>query len=279
MFNHRLPAFHGSTPLARIALASAAVAITLGSAAAPASAQQPGAGEGGELAGSTWGLGIGAISAQQPYTGIDRDNKVLPVILFENRYVRLFGPTLEAKLPSLALGGSQRLDVRAVVQYDGNGYESDDAPILAGMAKRRSGFWAGAKVKWDNDIANVGVEWLADVSSHSKGQRLNLELERSWRFGERVVVTPRLAAQWSDRKTVDYYFGVRDSEAVGGRPAYDGRSGTSIDVGVRTMFNIDAHQALLFNVGVTALPSEIRDSPIVDRSTENRVLVAYLYRF
>jgi hypothetical protein len=120
------------------------------------------------------------------------------MIQFENRYVRVFGPTVEVKLPSLKLDGSQHLDFRLVGQMnlDGAGYEADDAPILSGMAERKGGFWAGAKVKWHNGLADVNLEWLGDASSYSKGQRLSLALEKTWRMGDKLMLTPRVGLAW-----------------------------------------------------------------------------------
>ena len=41
--------------------------------------------------GSGWSLGIAAISSQKPFTDIDRDNKVIPLIFYEGKYVELVG--------------------------------------------------------------------------------------------------------------------------------------------------------------------------------------------
>ncbi len=264
-----------SAPAPRLATAFA-LAIALGGGVTDAAAQRPGP-ESPDS--TTWGLGLGVFSAQKPYTGIDRENKVLPLVQFENRYVRVLGPGIEAKLPSLALGGAHRLDLRLVGLYDGAGYEAGDAPVLAGMAERKAGFWLGAKVKWRNDVVDVGAEWLADASGHSKGQRFGLGLEKTWQSGGNLLLTPYLTAHWHDKKVVDYYYGVRASEARVGRPAYAGQSTVNTEAGVRAVYRFDAHQSVLLNVGVTRLGKEIRNSPLVDRSSENRVVLGYLYRF
>ncbi len=52
---------------------------------------------------TTWGLGVGAISEQDPYAGIDRENTPFPLFLIENRYISVFGPEIEFKLPSLVI--------------------------------------------------------------------------------------------------------------------------------------------------------------------------------
>jgi outer membrane protein len=254
----------------RLTTASTALVLGLGASTA-ANADQP--------QGSAWGLGVGAVSSQQPYKGIDRDSEVLPLIYFENEYLRVFGPSAEIKLPGLAISDTQQLDFSLVGEYDFSGYDDDDARILEGMSDRKGGFWAGAKVKWRNDLADVSAEWLGDVSGNSKGQRFTLGLERSWEIGEHIMLTPRLAAIWQDDKYVDYYFGVRESEARIDRAAYDGKSGINTEFGVRGNYMFDDHHSVFLDLKATSLANEIKDSPLVDQSTENSVLFGYLYRF
>ena len=229
--------------------------------------------------GSSWGLGVAAFSAQQPYTGIDRDNRALPLISYENQYVRVFGPAVEFKAYSVDLGGGQRLDLRVVGKYDFSGYEASDAPVLNGMRERKSGFWAGGKVKWQTGVVDVSAELLADASGNSKGRRFNLGLEKNWRMGEHVILTPRAGATWVDKKYVDYYYGVAADEARAGRAAYEGKSGVNAELGLRGTYVIDAHHSMFLDLGVSKLSKKIKDSPLVDRSTEHRVGLGYLYRF
>ncbi|MEN9478929.1 MAG: hypothetical protein RLZZ298_324 [Pseudomonadota bacterium] len=254
------------------------LAIALCASVTNAAAQQRGP---GEPEGTTWGLGLGVISNQKPYKGVDRETQLLPLIQFENKYVQVFGPVVEAKLPSLKLGGSQRIDFRLVARMDldGAGYEAEDATILAGMAERKGGFWAGGKAKWRNEVANVNVEWLADVSNNSKGQRFSLGLEKTWRLGEKLMLTPQVGVAWVDSNYVDYYFGVRDSEVMAGRPAYAGKSGIIPGASVRAVYRFDPHHSMMFDARVVSLADSIKDSPLVDASTENRVLMSYIYRF
>lgn len=138
---------------------------------------------------TTWGLGVGAISEQDPYAGIDRENTPFPLFLIENRYISVFGPEIEFKLPSLVISDSQQLNFGIVAQYDESGYEQGDAPILNGMNEREGGFWAGANVEWENELFEVSAEWLTDVSGNSDGQRFDLGLEKTWEFGEHIMLT------------------------------------------------------------------------------------------
>jgi len=257
----------------RLPATLATLAALAAASLSPASAAEP------TEPSTTWSLGLGMANRQKPYTGIDRETQVLPLLHFENRYVRLLGPELGIKLPEITLSPSQHLDFSLVAKYDGSGYKDDDADILEGMRERKSGFWAGAKVEWRNPLAEVSAEWLADASGNSEGRRFSLAVEKSWRVSERLTLTPRLRANWQDENYADYYFGVRPSEARAGRPAYTAKAGINTELGLRSLYQLDKRHALMLDLEVTSLSKEIRDSPLVDRSTENRVFFGYLYRF
>jgi MipA family protein len=258
-------------------VAVSVLAIALSAFAVTAVAQQPP--DPGNPEDSSWGLGIGVTSGQEAYFDIKRKTKVLPVLQFENKYVRIFGLGGEIKLPSLELTSSQRMNFGIVGQYDGSGYEAGDAPILAGMAERKGVFWAGARATWKNDVADLSAERVSDVSGNSKGKRVTLGLEKTWRTGANMMVTPRVAGTWYDKKYVDYYYGVRINEARAGRRAFRGEASVNVQIEVRAMYIFDNSHSLIFDVSATSLGKGIKNSPLVNKTSENRVAVGYLYRF
>ncbi|HET6828002.1 MAG TPA: MipA/OmpV family protein, partial [Ramlibacter sp.] len=227
----------------------------------------------------SWGLGLAAVSKQKAYRGFDRETNLLPLVEFENQYVRVFGPGLRVKLPGLHISETQRLNFSLVGKYDFSGYEADDSPFLAGMRERKGGFWAGARAEWQTSVAKLSTEWTADTSGHSKGQMLSLGIEKTWRFGQHVMLTPRVVAVWQDRKYVDYYYGVRADEVRPGRAVYRGESAVNAEVGLRGVYTFDRNHSVFLDVGATRLASEIRNSPLASRSSENTLLLGYVYRF
>ena len=72
---------------------------------------------------------------------------------------------------------------------------------------------------------------------------------------------------------------MRASEARAGRPAYAGKAGTSAELGLRSVYMIDQRNSVFLDVSVSSLPKSIKDSPLVNRSTESRMLLGYTYRF
>ena len=267
-----LPAPYFPRRLAQVPLLAAAMLCTL-----PALAQT-----GAAAPASSWALGVGAIAFDKAYAGIDREYLALPFVQYENRWLSIAGPQVGVKLLSLDPAPLHTLNLDLVLRYDGSGYDDDDigdTPILAGMRERKSGVWAGARIEWKSRWVDVSAEALGDASGNSKGKRFNLGVEKTWHIGERVTITPRVTASWQDDKYVDYYYGVRADEVRAGRAAYRGESGVNAELGLRAMYMFDRRHSILVDLEVSRLADGIRDSPLVDRSTENRVLVGYLYRF
>lgn len=262
-----------------------ALAVAVGGTVSTATAQQSGGGgQGGPDAsrgpqGTDWGLGIGVISKKDAYRGIKRETEVVPVLRFENEYVEFFGLGLEVKLPSLRLGERNRVKFGLVAEYDMSGYEAKDAPVLAGMAERKGGFWAGAKTEWENEVVDLTAEWTADASGNSKGRKFSLGLKKQWHLGQHTMVMPYLTAHQLDKKYVDYYYGVRAAEATAGRAAHVGKGGVNVEIGMRTMYQFDEHHSVLLDLSMTRLAKNIKASPLVDRSSTSKLILGYLYSF
>jgi len=229
--------------------------------------------------GASFGIGVGVASSQKAYAGIDRETKVIPLLQYENQYIRVQGLGVEVKLPGLVISDTQRLNLSLVGRSAPAGYEASDAPILRGMAERKSSIWVGAKAEWKSSLANVSLDWTSDVSGHSKGQKLNVGVAHTWRAAPGLMITPRIGATWQDGKYNDYYYGVRSGEARAGRAAYRPGAGTSPEAGLTGVYMFNRHHSVMLGASVTGLPTAVKNSPLVDRSTENRVFMAYTYRF
>ncbi len=67
--------------------------------------------------------------------------------------------------------------------------------------------------------------------------------------------------------------------ALGTQKAYAGKAAVNPELSLTALYRFDRHQSLMLNAGVKSLGKEIKDSPLVDRTTENRVMLGYLYRF
>jgi outer membrane protein len=98
-------------------------------------------------------------------------------------------------------------------------------------------------------------------------------------LGQQVMLSPRIVATWLDESYVDYQYGVRANEATSERQAYIGDSTINIELGLRTAYLFSRQSSIFIDASIISLGDEIKDSPLVDSSTENRVMFAYLYKF
>jgi outer membrane scaffolding protein for murein synthesis (MipA/OmpV family) len=222
--------------------------------------------------GSQWGLGLGVGFERKAYRDFDNDPSALPLLLYENRYISFFGATLDAKLPSAG-----PVSFRLRVRYSGDGYEAKDSPFLSGMAERKGGFWVGGAAIWRGSVINASAEALS-ATGDAEGKRVKLELNRNFKSGA-FTITPRVAANWYDDKYVDYYYGVRASEARAGRAQYTGKSATNAELGLRVGYAVSQRHNVFVDFSATSLGGAIKDSPLVDRSSETGVKFGYLYSF
>jgi outer membrane scaffolding protein for murein synthesis (MipA/OmpV family) len=223
--------------------------------------------------GSQWGVGIGVAMEQRPYRDFDDKAQLIPMITYENKWVSLSGPSFDVKLPS---AGPFAFRLRA--RYSNDGYEADDSSYLTGMDKRKNSFWVGGAAIWYNNFANLTTEVLTDGSDNSKGKKFKLQVDRRLSSGA-FGFTPRVAVHMVDSKYVAYYYGVRASDARIDRPRYDGESTTNIEVGLRLDYAVTPKQLLFVDIGATSFGSGIKESPLVDHSSQSGVRAGYVYRF
>ena len=221
---------------------------------------------------SRWGLGLGLGFDRSPLREFDDDVDALPLVMYEGKRVSVFGNRIDWKLPSY---GATSFRLRA--KYGNDGYEAEDSPYLTGMEERKGGLWLGAAATWRSGATSLAMEVLTSTGD-AEGKRVKLELNREFRHGA-FTVTPRISANWYDDKFVDYYYGVRSNEARAGRAAYLGESAGTAELGVRFGYAIKRRHNVFVDVSGTSLGGKIKDSPLVERSSESSVKLGYLYAF
>lgn len=250
-----------------------ASALLLGILSVPVAAQVTAPAEAPADVGQ-WGVGVGLNFKQQAYKRIGTRTTAIPLLSYENRWVRLAGPAADLKVP---LAAPVTLALRARYAFE-DGFESSESRALYGMAERESSLWLGASIGWRSELANASAEWLADASGNSKGKRARASIDKPLRAGAFLVV-PRLAVNWVARDYVDYYYGVRPGEARQGRPAYTGDGALNPELGVRVGYRLGSGHNVYMDASVTRLDSAIADSPLVGRKTESALRLGYLYQF
>lgn len=215
-------------------------------------------------------LGAAVLWENDLYRDLDAAVAAYPFVTWRAGRFFLRGPGLGVELWS---DDAWKVDVFGQWRFDG--YEAEDSDFLAGMEDRRETLDAGLAVQRRlGDLGRIDVSVSTDALGRHDGQ----EIELQWRYPLRRVEA-QLGARWQSDALVDYYFGVEDSEAVPGRPAYRPGSALTWSFGLTTAVPLGKRWFGFVGASVDLLPGSIKDSPIVDGSTRTRVFAALAWRF
>lgn len=239
--------------------------VALLAATAPALAQQP-------PEPPRWTVGALVIERDAPYRDLDEGLIAVPLVRFEGERAYLRGlrggvRLLESPGHELAVFAQARLD----------GYDSEDSPHLAGMADRRASLDLGLASTWTSRrLGTLELSAAADALDRSGG----FELAAAWTGRLEAggwSFFPGASLRWQDAKLVDYYYGVRAAEAIVGRGAYSADAALTPDVSLLATRPLGARWNLFARASHAWLPSEVRDSPLVDRSGSTSLFVGLGY--
>ena len=238
--------------------------IALLAATAPALAQQPDP--------PRWTVGALVIDRDAPYRDLDEGLLVVPLVRFEGERAYLRGlrggvRLVESPGHELAVFAQARLD----------GYDSKDSPYLAGMEDRRASLDLGLASTWTSQtLGALELSAAVDALDRSGGY----ELAASWtgRFAAGAwTFLPGASLRWQDAKMMDYYYGVRTSEALPGRAAYSADAALTPDVSVLATRELGKRWSVFARASHAWLPSEVTDSPLVDRNGNTSLFLGVGY--
>jgi len=206
-----------------------------------------------------WTFGAMAIQRDAPYRDYDEGLWAVPLLRFEGERAYIRG--LRAGIV-LAEGGG--FSFGPVAQLRTDGFDAEESDVLAGMDDRNFSIDAGLAAAWrDDDVGQFELSAVTDVLDRSGGEELELSYTALFRAsGFRFV--PQLAVRWQDEDLLDYYYGVRPEEALPGRPEYHPGSALTPELSVLAERPLSKRWTLFARVGHSWLPSEVRDSPIVE---------------
>ena len=160
------------------------------------------------------------------------------------------------------------------------GYDpEDDVDSLAGMDRRDTSVEAGVRGIWRTRPVIVSFGIYTDVSDNSNGNSALLGLSHPFRLSESWSLVPSLGAEWLSTEVVDYYYGVKPSEATASRPAYAGQSAVNLRAALMAHYKLTRAWFLFGGASVTHLGSGIADSPIVSEEKVAAVFVGGGWRF
>jgi len=209
-----------------------------------------------------FGLGVGVISTTSPYRGAKTwDVQPIPAISYIGDRVQILGLTARGSL--LNLGD---FALAATASYRFGAYCEKDSPYLQGMGSRDDtllgGFALQARLP---EGFNLSAGYEHDLLGRTSGGTGRLGVEKAFQQGL-LTISPKIAFNWITDKLADYEYGVPAAQARPDRPAYHPGDAVNLEVGFTIFRELYKNWQLILSSSVVFLPSNLKNSPIVDQS-------------
>ena len=220
---------------------------------------------------SKFHLGLGGFVQTEPYKGVHAKVYPAPVVAYEGE--RLY---VRSAIVGYRLISDKGVSIGPMVQPRLESYNGDDSPFLNGMQDRRWSVDGGVNIEAITRVGLFGVSVVTDLLGRCRGQ------EVEWRY---MIMFPVLGfhlipsggVRWKSDKLVDYYYGVRPSEARPDRPAYEGKPAFDPFLRLVVRRKLTEHWSLFSDAQYEWLAGEITDSPIVNKDHQVSFTAGVLY--
>ena len=136
----------------------------------------------------------------------------------------------------------------------------------------------GLELSYQLGPSDIQLQLLTDISDKHNGQEVWLSWSLPQRFGK-LAVQPSIGATWLSADTADYFYGVKESEAMPGLPAYDVGSALNYFIRLSVSYQLDEHWKLVTMLQHEELDSAIKDSSSVDKGQVQTSFFGLYYEF
>ena len=212
----------------------------------------------------------GAIAVRNEiYVGYDRRVILLPVLGYRGEKLRIFGPFVNYEAYR---EGAFGFDVILSPRF--NGFSPSDSGIFAGMQERKLSLDLGLGVNWQRDNWKIQLSTRHDVLDRNNGREVRASLSRAYRFGW-IFVEPSVGISFLDKRHVDYYYGVAESEAASFRPAYRGESALNSNLGVSISTPAFFNGFTRIGVDNVWFDSAISNSPLTAEDSSLSIYISF----
>ena len=226
----------------------------------------------------TWQVGFLAEASRSPFIGDQKETTGLPLVSYINGRFSYIGGTVQYQLNSdddseLYVAGQLRQR-----QYYAASKDFNEDLAIDGMQDRHAAFELGPGLKQLMPWGQVVVEGLVDVTGAHEGYELTARYSYPIQTG-RWLIEPAIGVQLQSSGLVDYYHGVRDSEAQDDRPAYRGDRAINTLTALTVGYTVNTQLLVTAGMEQAVLDSSIADSPIVSEKRLQKAYLGLIYTF
>jgi len=219
----------------------------------------------------SWGIGLGMISEDEGYTGLESDSTVVPLFIVDYGKFYLMGPKF-----GYQLYGNNNYTFGLIGNYRLDGYEAEDSPYLKGMDDRDGTLDIGVEYSYDTGFGEIGIEVVADTLDTHEGYQADISFSYPINF-DNGQLSPYIGAEYRSDDLVNYYYGVKNTEVTQIRQFYQADSAVNLVTGIRSTWFSGPHHRFVAMLQFKAFDDSIKDSPIIDADDAYNMIFGYAY--
>jgi outer membrane protein len=208
-------------------------------------------------------LGAGVLIYDTPYAGEDTRVTGVPVVWWQGEH--FFARGLKA---GAIIGKTDEYEYNVFARPRLLGYDSSDSDALSGMEDRDWSLDMGVGMVYRPQSikgAELDFGFSHDILNEHEGYDFKVTASKLFDLTP-LFIKPSVGVEWQSEELVDYYYGVRPSEARVNRPQYTGNSAFNYLASCDFYLALSEEWLIVSSVGVWFLDKEIRKSPIVDEN-------------
>ncbi|MHB8123185.1 MAG: MipA/OmpV family protein [Desulfuromonadaceae bacterium] len=208
------------------------------------------------------GVGVGVISNTSPYRDAKPWNvQPIPAISYIGDRVQILGLTARCGILDW-----DDFALAATASYRFGAYREKDSPYLQGMGNRDGTLLGGFALQLNlPEGFKFSTGYEHDLLDRTGGGIGRIGVKKAFQQ-DLLTISPHISLNWLTDKLADYEYGVSAPQARTDRPAYHPGDAVNFEVGVTIFREIYTNWQLILSSSVVFLPSNLKNSPIVDQS-------------
>lgn len=213
-------------------------------------------------------FGLGILVYDNPYKAMDSRIIPVPIISWENEKFFVDGLKVGVEIAEYE-GMSEEVDFSLYLKPRLMGFKDGDSHSFNGMSDRDPSIDIGAEFSWEVSALNnadLSASFAGDLCSKHKGYEISLALSKQFDF-KPLFIKPSIRLEWQSDEMIEYYYGVKSSEATALRLAYSPDSTLNINPQINVYLALCEEWLVVAILSLNILGNEIRNSPIVNEST------------
>ncbi|MDZ7924480.1 MAG: MipA/OmpV family protein [Marinagarivorans sp.] len=155
---------------------------------------------------------------------------------------------------------------------------SDKYHTSINLHKRRTAALSGFEYTFIGEHFDWQTQFLQDVSSTHKGQKVRTALTYPWQFNRQQWLLST-GLTWQSKKLIDYYYGIHANDTALTEMHYTANASLAFHVGLEWEKYFSKHWSLRGVANYRWLGDSVKDSPIVEDDAVSTLFMAGVYHF